>query len=252
MKIGARRLILFVLTCLYLELLLTSCADTKKVIYFNMPADTTLTYVTKSFEPTIQPNDILNISITSVNPDAATIFNTAGTSGYLVGPEGYIEFPVLGKVKAVGITKAQLKDNITNTLLQKKLLVDPVVNIRFANARIIVIGEAGHSGIVPFVNEKLSIIEAIGLAGDLPYTAKKDNVLLIREENGNKIFRHLDLTSKDIFYSPYFYLKSNDVLYIEPNKFKVKASASGGTPSWLPFAMSTLGFFLGIYSALFK
>ncbi|RYF85669.1 MAG: polysaccharide export protein [Chitinophagaceae bacterium] len=204
-------------------------------------------------ESVIQPNDILSIQVTSVNPQAAEIFNTpttpnrvsnAGSTtvvsgeavGYLVNPDSTIQFPVLGNIKVVGISKSQLKKQLIDSLVQKKLLVDPIVNIRFLNFRVTVLGEVGKPTVVNVPNEKISILEAIGMAGDLTIYANRENVLLIREIGGVKDIKRLNLNSNEIFTSPYYYLKSNDVVYAEPNKAKVRITSQ----PWqlIPIALS--------------
>ncbi|HVG41923.1 MAG TPA: polysaccharide biosynthesis/export family protein [Chitinophagaceae bacterium] len=220
-----------------------SCADTKHLTYFNVPEDTNIDRITMPEDLVIQNNDILGISITSLSAEAAAIYNPGNV---IVNSDGTIQIPVLGSVKAAGITKNELRSRITNELTQRKLLVEPTVTIQFINTRITVLGEVGNPGILAFSNDRLSIVEAMGLAGDLPMTADKRNVLLIREEGGKKIFRHLDLTNRNIFTSPYYYLKSNDVVYVQPTKSKIKSETEPRVPSWLMFAMSTLSFVLGI------
>jgi polysaccharide export outer membrane protein len=132
----------------------------------------------------------------------------------------------LGKLKAEGLTIKQLNENIIDSLNTKKLLVDPLVTIRFLNFRVTVLGEVGKPTVITVPNEKISILEAIGLAGDLTIYGKRDNVLLIREEEGKKIVRRIDLNSAAVLTSPFYYLKSNDVLYVEPDKNKVASVSS--------------------------
>lgn len=231
----------------------SSCASNKKLLYFNVLEDTVLRSFTLPTDPVIQKNDILGITVTSLSNEASSIFNVAastnsgsGVSGYLVNSDGNIQLPVLGMVKAEGLTKNQLKANITDLLTRRKLLVDPIVNVQFNNLRIIMLGQVGRAGVISFANERMSVIEAIGQAGDLPVTARKDRILLIREENGQKIFRYLDLTSSTIFSSPYFYLKSNDVLYVEPTEAFVKSANEFRVPGWISFFMGVLSFLIGI------
>lgn len=244
---------LLVVLLLHVLFCFTSCADIKKVNYFNVPKDTTLQSYTLPIDPVIQNSDLITVSITSLNSEASSIFNTSnGPNGYLVGTDGYIQFPVLGKIKAAGLTLSQFRSDLSTALVQKKLLVDPIVYVRFSNLRIIVLGEVGHAGVITFPNEQISIVEAIGQAGDLPVTANKTNVLLIREENGRKIFRHLDLTSSQIFSSPYYYLKSNDIVYVEPTKAKARSSTEGHIPTWVTFAISSISFVVGLSTLLLK
>ena len=241
----------FIIILFSFQMVFSSCSSPKSLMYFNTPVDTSLRSFTMPEDIVIQKNDILNISISSRSQEASAIYNV-NTEKILVASDGFIQLPELGLFKAAGITKNELKANITNTLVDKKLLISPIVNITFMNSRIVMLGEVGHPGILPFTNERLSIVEAIGLAGDLPVSANKENVLLIREENGRKIFRHLDLTSRSIFSSPYFYLKSNDVIYVQPNKTKIKSVTEPRIPTWLAFGMTTLSFVIGITAVLKK
>jgi polysaccharide export outer membrane protein len=233
----------------FLSVVFTSCVSTKEATYFNHLGDTSLINSAIISEPAIQINDILNISVSSMNPEASSIFNTpnegngdeTGLSGYLVDEEGNIQFPVLKSIKAAGLTKQQLRTYITKSLLDKKLLVDPIVSIRFQNFRVTVLGEVARPTVVSVPSEKISLLEALGFAGDLTIYAKRDNVLVIREENGKKIIKRINLNTNELFGSPYYYLKTNDIVYVEPNKAKI-ASASR-TQVWLPVVMSgvTLG-----------
>src|SRR5450631_566574 len=230
-----------------------SCTSTKKTVYFYNVQDTTYLQRGSEIQTPIQENDILGISISSLNAEASAIFNPPNNNnirsttvtgantepgGYLVNTDGTIQLPVLGTIKAAGLTKKELKDNITNTILSKKLLVDPLVEIRFLNYEVTVIGEVAHPTVITVPSEKISLLKAIGLAGDLTIYGKRENVLLIREENGKKKTRHIDLNSSNFFNSPYYYLQPNDVVYVEPNKAKV-ASASR-SQQLLPILLSSL------------
>ena len=228
---------------------LTSCVSTKEATYFNGLKDTSLIASKIIAEPAIQINDILNISVSSMNPEASSMYNTPNESkgdanqlsGYLVDGDGNIQFPVLKSVKAAGLTKEQLKTAITKSLLDKKLLIDPIVSIRFQNFRVTVLGEVARPTVVSVPSEKISLLEALGFAGDLTIYAKRDNVLVIREEDGKKVIKRINLNTNELFGSPYYYLKSNDIVYVEPNKAKI-ASVSR-SQVWLPVIMSavTLG-----------
>lgn len=228
---------------------LSSCLNTQKATYFNRLEDTTLLSIHKLPETKIRTNDIISVSVSSLNPDATVIFNTPniiagpnGTqfNGYLVNEAGLIEFPVLGLIGAAGFTKDQLKASIANALVSKKLLLDPIVTIRIQNFRVTVLGEVKSPGVIQVPSEKISLLEAIGLAGDLTIFAKRENVLIIREDSTSKIIKRLDLNSNEIFASPYYYLKSNDIVYIEPNKARV-ASASRAQ-QWMPVLFALLSF----------
>jgi len=232
----------------------SSCINTKNVTYFDNVADTSFISKLDAFETPIQSNDILSISITSLSPEASAIFNTTNTaassttnvspnglsptSGYLVGTDGNIQLPILGSIKATGLTKLQLKDYITKAILDKKLLIDPIVTVRLLNFKVTVLGEVLHPTVVTATNEKISLLEALGLAGDLTIYGKRENVLLIREINGKKQVRRINLTSRNFFVSPYYYLQPNDVVYVEPNKAKI--STASVTRQVLPTIFSAL------------
>lgn len=233
---------------------LNSCVSTKKAVYFNNITDTEQVIITPDFEPVIKPNDILGITVTSLNPEATEIFNkpveplafnantatTTASVGYLVNLDGYIQFPIIGNVRVTGLTQKQFKTQLAKTLVDKKLLVDPVVDVRILNFRVSVMGEVSKPGVVTVPSEKISILEALALAGDLTVYARRDNVLLIREENGKRITKRIDLTASNILTSPYYYLRSNDIIYAEPNKSKI--ASTGRITLWLPVIFSLLTF----------
>lgn len=232
---------------------LISCVSAKKTVLFNELNQASIKSQIEDLEPIIQKNDLLSISVTSINPEATVIFNnpnttaTQGTtaagntnniSGYLVNQDGYIQFPVLGNIKAAGLSKKQLRDNITKGLADGKLLIDPIVNVRYLNYKVTVIGEVGHPTVINVPNEKISLLEALGLAGDMTIYGRRDNVLVIREIEGAKTFQRLNLNTNEIFTSPYYYLKSNDIVYVEANKNKVASTNRGLV--WIPVIFSAL------------
>jgi len=226
-----------------------SCTNTKKAVYFSDQKN-------GSFDApaipklVIQDNDLLSISVSSLNPEASAVFNqpnntstnststTTTATGYLVDGNGNIQFPFLGTVKAAGLSKDELKDQLTKALVDKKLLVDPIITIRFLNFKVTVLGEVAHPTVVTVPSERISLLEAIGLAGDLTIYAQRDNVLVIRDEDGKKVTHRLNLNSTEVFNSPYYYLKTNDVVYVEPNKNKVASTGRG--LQWLPVIFSAL------------
>lgn len=222
-----------------------SCVNMKKAIYFNNIQDSTIMAKAEDLEPVIQKNDVLSISVSSMNPEATEIFNepnTSGTaaSGYLVNRDGNIQFPLIGDIKAAGLTKRALRESISNSLIEKKLLLDPIVTVRYLNFRVTVLGEVGHPTVVPVESEKITLLEAIGLAGDLTIDAKRNNIMVIREEEGAKKIKRLNLNNTQIFTSPYYYLKSNDIVYVEPNSTRVASTSRFGQV--FPIVMSTLSF----------
>ena len=232
-------------TLVFISLLVissTSCLETKNISYFNNAVDTTYAENIEDREIIIEPNDILSISIGSLNAEASAVFNTSNNyvisastasgsntqmSGYLVNTDGTIQLPILGNIKAAGLSKKDLKEKITNIIIEKKLLIDPIVNIRHMNFEVTVIGEVGHPTVITVPSEKISMLKALGLAGDITIYGKKENVLLIRENNGKKKVSHVDLNSPKFLNSPYYYLKPNDVVYVEPNKNKIASVERG-------------------------
>jgi polysaccharide biosynthesis/export protein len=238
---------------------LSSCGNTKNATYFPGLKDGSIPSNTPYPESVIQKSDILSINVSSLNAEASASFNSPNASaggatggaggpiGYLVNTEGNIQFPIIGSIKAEGLTKNQLKNNIAKSLTDKKLLLDPIVTIRFINFRVTVLGEVNHPTVVTVPNEKISLLEAIGLAGDLTIYAKRNNVMVIREEKDQKIIKRLNLNSDEIFTSPYYYLQSNDIVYVEPNRAKV-TSASGGM-QWMPIIMGGVSLVVSTYIA---
>lgn len=233
---------------LLVTLMYTSCTSTRQATYFNDTKDGTITTVIPVPESVIHKNDLLSISVTSLNAQATEVFNTPNTSGsvnpnevsgYLVAADGMIQFPILGSMKAEGLTKEQLRTAITKKLVDRQLLTDPIVTIRIMNFRVTVLGEVRNPNVIPVPNEKISLLEAIGLAGDLTIYGKRENVLVIREENGQKIIKRINLNSNELLTSPYYYLQSDDVVYVEPNKSRV---ASSRNTDWVPVVISTLSF----------
>ncbi len=255
---------LFVLVSLFA---FSSCVNMKKVRYFDQIQEGVTNSASINLEPVIQKSDILSITVTSPNPEATAMFNApnmvfstatntmaatgniAPSYGYLVNQDGFIEFPSLGKIQAAGLTKQKLKEDITAQLLEKELLVEPIVTVRYLNYRVTVIGEVSRPTVVTVPNERITLLEAIGMAGDLTIFARRDNVLLIREEKGTKIVKRIDLNSPDIITSPYFYLKSNDVIYVEPNSAKVAQSSRA--QQLLPSFLSGLSFIAIILTRVF-
>jgi polysaccharide export outer membrane protein len=143
-------------------------------------------------------------------------------------------------MKITGLTTNELREKITAELLSKKLLVDPIVIVRQLNFKVSVLGEVGRPSVVNVPSEKISLLEALGLAGDITIYGKKDNVMIIREENGQKTIKRINLNSSEIFTSDYYYLKSNDIVYVEANKAKVASSTRSST--LIPIILSALSF----------
>jgi polysaccharide export outer membrane protein len=169
-------------------------------------------------------------------------------SGYLVGPDGYIKFPKLGRIKAVDLTPTELEDKITEMLTAEGSLQKPIVTVRQLNFKVTVLGEVARPSVFNVPNARISLLEAIGMAGDMTIYGRRDNVLLIREEEKKKITIRINLNSSDLFKSPYYYLKSNDVVYVEPNTSKV--SGASKSREMIPIVFSALSFAVIIFDIL--
>lgn len=204
---------------LILIVLCTSCSSYKNIPYFqNVNRGNNLNESIDNFSPlTIQREDILGITVSSLNPEAWGDSSNK-TSGYRVDQSGEIQLPLIGNLKVAGMTTEMIGKEI-----QKRLttyLKQPSVNVRIMNFKISVIGDVARPNVYQIPNERVTVPEALGLAGDLNITGIRNNVLLIRENDGKRQYYNLDLTSADLFKSPYYYLKNNDVLYVQPDKTK--------------------------------
>ena len=230
----------------------SSCVNTKTVAYFPQLNNDTLNLSNTAPEPFLKKNDLLNIAVSSPNPEATTVFNISNPApsfnsnglqpgSYLIDSKGMIQFPLLGNIQAEGLTKDQLKDLLTHDLESGKYLIRPIVTIRQMNFTVTVLGEVAKPSVINVPSERISLLEAIGLAGDITIYGKKDNVLLIREENNKKISHRLNLNSNDVFTSDFYYLKPNDIVYVEPKKTKVSETSKAYTLSPIITAVFTLG-----------
>jgi polysaccharide export outer membrane protein len=225
--------------CLYLAIVsLSSCVSFKNVPYFqDLDKSKTITEDIKNTTPhIIQPKDELLIHVTSLNPDASIIFNNntqTSTSSpyipvydYLVDQKGEINLPDIGIIKVAGLTTDQLSTQLNQSLTQ--YLGKPIVSVRIINFKVAVLGDVAHPGIYSSNSERLTVTEALSLSGDLNITAERNSILLVREINGKREFYHIDITSKNLFESPCFYLKSNDLIFVQPGKLKVSTLESTG------------------------
>ena len=215
-----------------LPIYLFSCRTQQKIPYYlENVTDSTGKGDVKTTSLRIQKNDLISIQISSLStkPEADAIYNPpistggAASTGYLVDANGDIEHHRLGTIHAEGLTKQELATEIKKRLTQPvELLTQPTVVIRFLNFSVNVLGEVGKQGIVTVPGERLTILEAIGLAGGVTDFGKRNNVKVMRETNGKRETGIIDLSSKDIFDSPYYTLVQNDVIIVEPTKQKIK------------------------------
>jgi polysaccharide biosynthesis/export protein len=215
-------------------LLLSSCVSRQEIVYFQglEQAGERLEKNTEK-DLKIKPNDLLTISVAAPEKEAAVPFNltVAGALGglesslslqgreqmqtYMVNQEGAISFPVLGEIKVAGLSTRQLSTELKDQI--SEYVQDPIVNVRIVNFQVSVLGEVNRPGTFDVRDENLSLPKALGLAGDLSIYGKRDNVLVMREQNGKKVYEYLDLTDPETLNSPFYYLQQNDVVYVEPN-----------------------------------
>lgn len=231
-------------------LVFSSCGSTKNVPYFQdvSIADSSKLPAKAIFnEPTIQPDDILSISIFTIDPTTSMVVNQLGTqainpnvtqsttsnpsaNGFLVDKNGEIQISVIGRVKLLGLTTFEARDLIQE--LAAKNFNNPNVQVRYSNFKVTILGEVSRPATYTVPNEKLTVLDALGLAGDLTIYGKRENVMLIRESHGEKQFARLNLNSAELFNSPFFYLKQNDVLYVEPNQGKAASLNTARTQTF--------------------
>lgn len=217
-------------------LILQSCATKKNVLYFqdaNANAVENIYYTTSK----IQPNDILNISVGALVQETAAAYNlqfntTNGNlniellklQGYLVTIDGFIMFPVLGKIEVASKTPREVERYIEKLLEDGGQLRQPTVSVRLLNAKVSVLGEVNRPGTYNFTEQNITFPQALGYAGDLTINGERKDVLLIREENGVRKITNVDLTSSDWFNTPAYFIKPNDLIVVNPNNAKVKSA----------------------------
>jgi polysaccharide export outer membrane protein len=233
---------------------MTSCVQYEELLYFRkdvenarpqFPSDT----IQNLAALRIQKNDVLSITVHSFNPVESAPFNLvqAGAGGgggaaspftsYIVDENGEIDFPVLGKIALKDLTATEAKNKLVEFL--KVYLKEPVVNLRFVNFRISVLGEVSNPGTFIISNDRITVLEALGMAGDLTPYSNRSNILVVREQNGIRQFGELNIQSSEIFNSEYYYLKQGDIIYIEPTK-DIEASIRDQFTEYLPWVTSSL------------
>ncbi len=233
MKKSLRIIYSFAITIVTFVLLLSSCASKKEVVYFQNASGFETLVDRNSFTPKFKVDDLISIHISTLDPEASTPFNLFRGSSeggikaeqvdYLIDEQGEIDFPVVGKLKIAGLSPEE-----TRVLLRDRLseyLKDPIINIRLQNFSVTVLGEVRRPGTYPVNGERISILEALGLAGDLTIKGERENVMVIRDFDGTKVYTRLDLTKKEAMNSPVYYLTQNDVVYVEPNQSAITASS---------------------------
>ena len=244
-----------VLLLLAIVLLFGSCTMAKEIPYFKDLDSSKGELPIIQSEAYIHNNDILGITISAMDPAAVAPFNlplvTYATPGeekinttpslqpYIVDANGEIKFPVLGIIKIAGLKKSEAENLIKEKL--QPYLKDPIVSIQFMNYRITILGEVAKPGTYTIKNERISLLEALGLAGDLTIYGRRDNVLLIRElDGGKKEYVRINLKDTDILTSPFYYLQQNDVVYVEPNKTRINTVISSAASTNAAIYLSTI------------
>lgn len=232
------RLAAFLLTAT----LVVSCKTSEKILYFQDVTDNETVNSVEGRDIRLQPRDQVSIFITSKDPKLSALFNltrvqyrsgsedvrasnyNGEVSGFTIDDSGNIDYPVLGKVHIAGMTKAQVAATIKQKLTENDLVKDPVVTVDFINLYFSVLGEVKTPGKYNITKDQVTLLEAISMAGDLTIYGQRNNIIVIREENGQRTTHVVDIRSKKIFESPVYYLKQNDVIYVQPNKVRAGQS----------------------------
>jgi polysaccharide export outer membrane protein len=245
---------LLLLFCVCISSCVSSRKLTERAVYFKGISDSMLKAAPVEYEPIIQKGDILSVSVITTNERSSRFFNpvSAGSmsggeatsanasQGYLVNEHGYITLPLIGNVRAAGLTRLALTDSVSSGL--RKYIDSAIVSIRLMNYRITVLGEVVKPGTFSIPSERVSVLDAIGLAGDLTIYGKRENIRVIRNTDGMRQTAVLNLNKGDIFGSPFFYLRQNDIVYVEMNDRKI--------PNTDQANIRNISIALGIVSAL--
>lgn len=255
--LSKNRIKLFILSILLIQLSLPSCVSKKNINYFQSDATTDSILklsVNHNYTPVFKTDDFLSVEITALDLESIKPFaldpiaggsqapgygnGIAAKSGYLVNAQGDIDFPILGKIHIAGMNRMEATELMKNKL--SEYIQNPVVNIRIQNFKVTVLGDVKNPGTFNIPNERITLPEALGIAGDLNMTGVRKNIMVIRDENGVKKQYWVDLTSAEVFNSPVYYLSQNDVVYIEPNRAKRNSS----------LVSSTSGIFISVASLI--
>jgi|SRR5690606_32727347 len=251
-------------------LLFSSCAEQRNLVYFSdiQQNETFQQAITNAHEPKIQEGDILSITVSTLDPTSNALFNTGaviqgqssqlsssnaagstnlGKEGYRVGNDGNINFPVIGKINLKGLTLTQAHEKMRNEI--NEYVKEPIVNIRYMNFKVTVIGEVNKPTTFTSDKEQINVLEALGMAGDMTAYGKRENVLVIREVEGKREMARLNLNSSNAFQSPYFYLQQNDIVYVEPSENKERQVSRN--PNALPIFVSLASIITIVISRFF-
>lgn len=241
--------------------LLSSCNTSQKIVYMQDVTVNQPEAITGVKDISVQPKDQISIVVSSKDPQLAALFNLtkiqyrAGysdlrgnnngeISGYTLDDNGDIDFPVIGTLHIAGMTKSEIAKLIKKRLMQENLVNDPVVTVEFMNLYFSVLGEVKTPGKYAITKDRITLLEALSMAGDLTIYGKRDALFIVREEDGQRVTHWVDLRSKDFFNSPVYYLKQNDVVYVQPNKVRAGQSTINENN------VKSVGLWIGIASFL--
>jgi len=247
-------------TIFLVALLLSSCTSYRKIGYLKgveTLSQEQLAEANRLYAPKIMPGDLLTINVNATNPGAAASFNlpltpapstgvggiysTVGVQTYQVSSEGNINFPVLGKLHIAGLTRNELENELKNKIFPQYITEEPIVTVRFINYSVSVLGEVLRPGQYQFLSERVNLLDALAMAGDMTIFGRRDNVLLKRTNaDGSNEFVRLNLQDKNLVLSPYFYMQQNDVVYVEPNKARGNSSSIGSAETMSISIVGTL------------
>lgn len=262
---------IFILGISIFTLVVTGCSVPKKVALFQDTTQESI-IISESGEIKIQPNDKLSIVVKTMDPSLSALFNLAtvtdrlgdgvaikhgsssmqnsttqssGIAKYTVSPEGTIDFPLLGEIKVAGMTRSELSGFIKGELMGKDLAKDPIVTVEFVNMGVSILGEVKIPGLYDINQDKITIIEAISMAGDLTLQGQRENIAVLRETDGKVNTYRVDLTNfKELAQSPVYYLKQGDVIYVEPNDMQKRQTTTNGNNVY------STGFWISVASLL--
>ncbi len=233
-----------------------SCKSSRNLVYFSDLQENSdqSVNIANTIDPKIQPDDLLSITVSTLNPESNALFNSgillptitngnvngnAIKEGYLVDKNGFISFPVLGQIKLAGLSKEEATKKMISEL-KRYIKGEPIVNIRYLNFKVTVIGEVTRPTTLTVPTEKINILEALGMAGDMTVYGKRENVLIIREKEGKRTITRINLNDKETLNSPYFYLQQNDVVYVEPDKSRYRAAQANTNRTYTAVIVSVI------------
>lgn len=249
-------------------ILFSACNSTKEVVYLQDVVPLKQQDIERKYEVFIHEDDLLSIMVNSKDPELALPFNmplvtyqigseSSGQQrvlGYLVDTNGDIDFPILGKIHVAGLSRLELRDLIKEKLISGDYIKDPVVTVQFLNYKVSVMGEVARPGSFTITGDRITLLEALSMAGDLTIYGRRDRVAVIREKNGKRTILFHDLRSSEIFTSPCYYLQQNDIVYVEPNKAKAgqrDINQNNSVSVWLS-AVSVLAAVASLLVTVFK